>query len=305
MRVRFTLGAALLCTAAAWPALAQDVELFEQPRFAGMRLTLSQDLPDVAAYGLGGRVASVVVRRGQWEFCTAVNFGGACVTVGVGRYAELPPAFRGTLASVRNAAASMAAAQGGATQPFPVPGGAQPAPPLPASTEAVILYEGLDHSGYQLALSAAHTRLSNANFNDVAGSVEITRGRWQFCQHSDYAGECQVLGPGRHVFSGRLMRGVSSLRRVGGPNDQPLTTIGAITLFEHSDHQGRELFVAQATPNLGGQGFNDTVSSVDVLAGRWELCTDANFGGRCLLLAPGRHNLERALNDRITSVRPR
>lgn len=292
-----------LCAAAMAGAQAQDVELYDQPRFTGMRLTIGQDTPDLAPYGIGGRVASVVVKRGQWEFCTQPGFGGVCIAVGPGRYAELPPGFRGTLASVRNATGSMTGAQTGTTQPFPVPGA--PPPVVAASNEAITLYLNADYSGNKVAMSSANPRLSNLDFNDAALSVEIVRGRWQLCEHADYFGQCQVFGPGRHQLSGKLARGVSSLRPVIGSDNRPMPASGAIVLYEHGDYQGRELALTAASGNLSNQGFNDMVSSVDVLGGRWELCTDNEYGGRCVTFGVGRHNIERAMNDRITSVRPR
>lgn len=84
------VAGALLGLSLSTTALAQDVELYDQPDFRGVRLTLSAATPDLGAYGVGGRVASVVVKRGQWEFCTQPQFGGACISVGPGRYGQLP-----------------------------------------------------------------------------------------------------------------------------------------------------------------------------------------------------------------------
>ena len=304
--------------AAAWalPATAQDIELYDQPRFGGMRLTLSMDAADLAAYSFGGRISSVVVRNGSWEFCTQAQFRGACITVSPGRYAELPPALRGSLMSVRNAAwVSGNAPPPPQTPPVGVfpgqPGYGQPGqpgrfpPPFAATGEPVVLFEHANFSGQLLALSAASNQLRNQAFNDLASAVEITRGRWQFCEHGDYNGDCIVLGPGRHVFSGRFHQSVSSLRPVGGADNRPLASYGGIVLFEHGDHQGREQFIGEAVASLVQLNFNDRVSSVEVMGGRWELCTDIDYGGRCIVLGPGRYNFDKALNDRISSVRPR
>ena len=310
----------LSCAAAAFApaALAQDIELYDQPRFGGMRLTLSMDASDLAAYSFGGRISSVVVRNGSWEFCTQAQFRGACITVGPGRYAELPPALRGSLMSVRNAAWVAGNAPPPPPPPGPPvgvfpgqpgqPGYGQPGrfpPPFAATGEPVVLFEHANFSGQRLALSAASNQLRNQAFNDLATAVEITRGRWQFCEHGDYHGECIVLGPGRHVFSGRFHQAVSSVRPVGGADNRPLASYGGITLFEHGDHQGREQFIGEAVASLLQLNFNDRVSSVEVMGGRWELCTDIDYGGRCIVLGPGRYNIDKALNDRISSVRPR
>ena len=291
-------------------AHAQDVELYDQPAFAGVRLTLSTNAPDLAAYGLGGRVASVVVKKGQWEFCTLPQFGGACIAVGPGRYAELPTALRGTLASLRNTAAVAAPTVVAAAPAAAVVTPAVPAPMVPAaaaaatSTDALVIYEHAAFAGRKLGISGATPRLGELNFNDLASSVEVFRGRWQFCVHADYAGECIVLGVGRHAQPGRFNDAISSIRPVYGKDDKPLPPAGGVVLFEHSDFKGVELLRTEATPNLVALSFNDKTSSVEVLAGRWELCLDADFKGRCISMTPGRYNLEKALNDRISSVRP-
>ena len=111
------VAGALLGLSLSTTALAQDVELYDQPDFRGVRLTLSAATPDLGAYGVGGRVASVVVKRGQWECCTQPQFGGACISVGPGRYGQLPPALRGNLNSLRESGGGNSAASPRPTPP--------------------------------------------------------------------------------------------------------------------------------------------------------------------------------------------
>ncbi len=51
--------------------------------------------------------------------------------------------------------------------------------------------------------------------------------------------------------------------------------------------------------------FNDAASSVIVVGNPWEVCEDAEFRGRCVLLQPGKYASlgDIGLNDRISSVR--
>ena len=297
----FPVTFAIFVTALAPAAGARDVELYDQPRFGGVRLTLSGDTPDVAAYGLGGRIASVVVRQGAWEFCTQPQYAGACITVGPGRYAELPPALRGSLASLRTAVDTGA----GTTPPVPATAPVT-APAAPQSAAPLVLYRDAAFGGSSLEVREAQPGLSRVGFNDTASSLEVRRWRWQLCQHADHGGECRVFGPGRHVLAGRLHDGVSSLRPVFGPNDQPLPASGGVFLWEHSDYKGRELLITEATANLGTLGFNDRTSALEVVAGRWELCTDSDWRGRCYVLEPGNgpQVIPRELNDQLTSLRP-
>ena len=297
-------------------AQPQDIELFDQPRFNGVRLRLPGDTPDVAAYGLGGRIASVVVQRGQWEFCTAPNYGGACITIGPGRYAEMPPAMRGNLASVRRADAPMT----GAPRPGNPPGGpfggvingpgrgpiVSPIGPIAGQRgEPIVLFEHSNFDGRALALNGASARLTEHDFNDAASSLLIQRGRWQLCEHVDFAGECMILGPGRHVLSGRFNDFVSSVRPLFGQDSRPMERSGAVVLHENVDFSGRQVTLTDANYNLTSAGMNDVASAIEVWGGQWELCTDANYQGQCVVVGPGRYRLEGNLNDRISSIRPR
>lgn len=79
-----------------------------------------------------------------------------------------------------------------------------------------------------------------------------------------------------------------------------------ITLYEHEGFRGRVITSNGATPNLARQGFNDRASSVIVERGLWEVCEDANFRGRCVVLRRGNYDsLSRlGMNDRVSSAKP-
>ena len=84
-----------------------------------------------------------------------------------------------------------------------------------------------------------------------------------------------------------------------------LPAIGQVTLYEHDDFRGRSLRLDGSVTNLERRGFNDVASSVVVRGSHWEICEDARYEGRCIVLQPGRYpSLGRMdLNDRISSVR--
>ena len=77
------------------------------------------------------------------------------------------------------------------------------------------------------------------------------------------------------------------------------------TLYELENFAGQSFSTTNPVGNLERLGFNDRASSVVVLGGRWEVCEDARFGGRCVVLRPGRYPSLAAmgLNDRVSSVR--
>lgn len=83
--------------------------------------------------------------------------------------------------------------------------------------------------------------------------------------------------------------------------------VGAqVTFFEHDDFQGRSFNPGAQLNDFGNSGFNDRASSAIVTSGRWEVCEDAAFAGRCMVLRAGQYPSLGAmgLNDRVSSVRP-
>ena len=78
-----------------------------------------------------------------------------------------------------------------------------------------------------------------------------------------------------------------------------------VTLYENSDFGGRTLSTQRAVRNLADRGFNDRASSAVVTRDRWEVCSDSNFGGRCVVLRQGNYPSLSAMgmNDRVSSVR--
>src|SRR5687767_3968279 len=79
-----------------------------------------------------------------------------------------------------------------------------------------------------------------------------------------------------------------------------------ITLYEHDGFRGQALSTDRRMGDLVRQGFNDRVSSIVVERGRWEVCEDSRFEGRCVILRRGSYDSMQpfGMNDRISSVRP-
>lgn len=77
------------------------------------------------------------------------------------------------------------------------------------------------------------------------------------------------------------------------------------TLYEHDGFGGRSLRVVNEVPNLERTGFNDRASSMVIERGRWEVCNDDRFGGRCVVLGEGEYRSlgEIGLDDRVSSLR--
>jgi uncharacterized protein YcfJ len=81
--------------------------------------------------------------------------------------------------------------------------------------------------------------------------------------------------------------------------------VAQVTFYEREGFEGRSFTTEKQIANFDRYGFNDRASSVVVLRDRWEVCQDAQFGGRCVVLRAGRYPSLAAmgLDDRVSSVR--
>src|SRR5439155_15466578 len=77
-----------------------------------------------------------------------------------------------------------------------------------------------------------------------------------------------------------------------------------ITFFENENFGGRQMMIDRITPNFDPLGFNDRAHSAIVDGRSWEVCVDANFGGACTVLAPGRYPNLGGMSGRVSSARP-
>src|SRR5687767_12213340 len=82
--------------------------------------------------------------------------------------------------------------------------------------------------------------------------------------------------------------------------------LAQITLYGQESYAGRSFSTEREVRNLERFGFTDRASSVVVTSGRWEICEDARFSGRCMVVRPGQYPTLRAmgLSNAISSVRP-
>ena len=79
-----------------------------------------------------------------------------------------------------------------------------------------------------------------------------------------------------------------------------------LTLYKDDGFHGDRVTADRPIDNFANSGFNDEASSAEVHGGTWQVCSDAYFEGRCVLLRPGNYPSLRSMgmNDRVSSVRP-
>lgn len=81
---------------------------------------------------------------------------------------------------------------------------------------------------------------------------------------------------------------------------------GQLTLYTQRDFNGRSASINGAASGLGQWSMADKALSARVGSGRWELCTEPNFRGRCITIDRNERDLGRlGMGNNISSVRPR
>jgi hypothetical protein len=79
-----------------------------------------------------------------------------------------------------------------------------------------------------------------------------------------------------------------------------------VVLYEREGFRGRSVVVDKEMRNLDRRGFGDRTASVVVERGRWEVCEQPRFQGRCAVLRRGNYDNLRGsgLEWNISSIRP-
>jgi hypothetical protein len=80
--------------------------------------------------------------------------------------------------------------------------------------------------------------------------------------------------------------------------------IADVTFFEGENFGGRQFTIDQPVADFARSRLNDRAQSAIVDGGSWEICVDAEFGGECLIFAPGRYPNLGGLARRVSSARP-
>ncbi|HJV27913.1 MAG TPA: beta/gamma crystallin-related protein [Aromatoleum sp.] len=169
----------------------------------------------------------------------------------------------------------------------------------------ITFYGREDFEGRSFTTEEQIRNFEGTGFNDRASSVIVQGGRWEVCEDVGFSGRCVVLRPGQYPSLAEmgLNNRVSSVRTAGRDRDR--NEAPQITFYSHEDFRGESFSTDEQINNLRRKGFNDRASSIIVFSGRWEVCEDERFNGRCAVLRPGRYPSLAAmgLNNSVTSVR--
>lgn len=177
----------------------------------------------------------------------------------------------------------------------------------------VTFFENDNFGGRQFTAHDPIADLGRIGFNDRASSVVVTGRPWEVCDDVGFGGRCFVLRPGNYpaLSAMNLNNRISSARAAdldrayGDDRYAPPPLPGQVTFYEGPGFHGRSFNTQGDIPNLQRYGFNDRASSVVVYGDLWEVCDDAGYNGRCVVLRPGNYPDLGAmgLSERISSVR--
>jgi hypothetical protein len=213
------LAAAAVLATLAQAAAAGEITLFTDSNFRGPRMTIDRDAYNLADMGFNDRASSLVVRSGVWQVCENKDFGGYCAEFGPGEYRELPR-FNDRVSSVREISRGGRGYDRDDRRGGPGWRGDRDErrgdgrDDRGGRGDAVQLFSGQRFEGPAVSLSGDVRELNEVGFNDRAGSIVIHEGRWEFCEHGDFRGQCVVFGPGRYPFLEGMNNRISSMRRV-------------------------------------------------------------------------------------------
>ena len=194
-----------------------------------------------------------------------------------------------------------------------------------AGAGELTLYSRDDYHGRSQTVRDAVADLEDVRFNDTTQSIRVRSGRWEACEEADFRGDCFLLEAGEYPSLDERANKITSLREVrGGWGGHPgrdrdrdrhwerdrehghlpgRSLGGELTFYTRDDFAGRSLSVRNASADLRERDFNDTVQSVRVRSGYWEVCEDVGFRGRCRTLEPGEYASLERMSNRISSVR--
>ncbi len=300
--LKTVLATAVLAISA--QAVAQ-ITFYGREGFEGRSFTAENQISSFEGTGFNDRASSVVVLRGRWEICEDADFRGRCAVLRPGRYPSLAAMnLNKSISSVQRVTRDVRVADNRYA-------------PIPA-TPQITFYEREGFAGRTFTTENQVGNFDRQGFSDRASSVVVTRDFWEACDDAWFAGRCVVLRPGRYpsLAAIGLNDSISSVRVVSSnerfeenrpvlPPVAPVVTGVQITFYENEGFQGRNFATRDQIDNFGRFGFNDRASSVIVVGEAREVCEDADFGGRCVILRPGQYAslAEVGLNQRISSVR--
>lgn len=182
-----------------------------------------------------------------------------------------------------------------------------------ASTSAaagqIYLYEKPGPDGQSLKIEADTPDLSAVPHAFQIKALKVMRGGWLLCSQPGYQGDCLwVIGRFvRNLTTTPFQYDVRSLKTGGVVRSYPWPpTVVASIVVAAPLEDGRLAPINEDVPDLATAGIDFPVRSVKLRfsgSTAWQLCTEPNYGGRCILMFDGIDELRAIFPETIASLR--
>ncbi len=327
--VRTTAVAGLVVTflaVGAAAAAAAEIQVCEHKNYGGRCVTLLHGVNDLRDWGMSNLISSFRIRSGTWRMCGAPNLQGACQD-----FTRSVPDLAGT--RLQDAVSSLRPVRvgsgGGGTAIVVYTAPNFRGRSLVFSDDIADLRRvGLnDRISSVRVLGGRWVVCTDINYvgcRSIAGDVpdlnavgwagrisSIREGQnwWNAGGGSrgygggyEGGGRPGYEGGGRPGYEGGGRPGFEDGRGRGrGGNEYQVPTM---VLFQDPDFRGRSYSTQREVRNLVDVGFNDMAVSIRVSGGRWQVCTDKNFRGQCLIITRDTNQLATNFMRQISSIRP-
>ncbi len=200
-----------------------------------------------------------------------------------------------------------------------------------AAVTEFIIYKQPDFRGASHVVKGEVNNLEGG-FAGEGSSLIVRGGFWQVCTRTHFQGDCHVLAEGEYPRLGadlddrivavrflghdprvarhevrdpdREARRLARQERQYGDRYADRYAQGTVDLYGRPGFRGRSLRIEERVPSLWERRFDGRASSMIVHDGRWQVCTEPRFEGRCRVYGPGEYPTLGGLDDRISSLRP-
>lgn len=213
---------------AAAGAHAGELSLFSGPDFRGREASFNGPVHDLGRTGFNDRASSLVVHSGRWQVCEHANFQGQCLFLDRGEYPDLRR-LGNRISSLREVDDRRHGWDRGRRDGYDDDrryGWEQGRGRDHERDDrygrddsyrgpAIELYRKAEFRDDRRDLNEPVLRdFGVIGFHDRTQSMVIRYGQWEFCEHPDFGGRCEVYGPGRYPHLGHMSSKFSSMRRV-------------------------------------------------------------------------------------------
>jgi hypothetical protein len=248
------------------PRYNDEIVLFDGAGYGGQSTVIRGAEDRLGSVGFNDRAGSVQVLSGEWLFCKDAVFDGPCMVV---------------LRDIRD------------LDDFGMDDEITSVRPLPREIryDHGVVFERDDWSG-------------QIRFFEPDGFGGLSRVEGYSETDNGYRNTDDRYDPyrqdGRMGGSGSYGRNDGNVQRAtyAGPRNADLV------IWEDSGFRGDGLGVDRDIASLKSNDFDDIASSLEIRSGKWEVCSDPYFTGRCMTFDANQTGLGlNGLNDNISSVR--